>query len=210
MIYAFREGSPLATATLMESIFSLRHSVFVETLNWRALRQSDSLERDQFDHTEAIHLVYLKHGRALAYSRLLPTSGPHLPSDIYPELMKGHPSPRGPDIWEWTRLCARCDPDTGAATPIRALMVAVAEISVTLRISRLIAQSGPGWVARLNRLGWDAKALTAPTLYDGSPVVPLEARILRSTTSVSRRVLAVGGDILDVCGLLALGMPAVA
>lgn len=209
MIYAIREGSEAATPSLMEAIFSLRHSIFVDSLKWQALRKSNRLERDEFDHPEAIHLVYLKDGRALAYSRLLPTIRPHLLSDVYPELMQGCESPRGWDIWEWTRLCAISDPDTGTGTPMRALMVAVAEISVLLNVSRLIAQSGPVWINRLIRLGWDARALTAPTVYEGSPVVPLEARISESTISMSRKILAVSGNILDVSGLVGMGLSAV-
>lgn len=209
MIYAFREDSQLATSGLMDDIFALRHSVFVEKMNWEVLRRPNGLERDEFDHTDAVHMALVRNDKLLAYSRILPTTRPHLLSDVYPELMHGKPLPRAPDVWEWTRLCAINDPETGLATPVRAMMVAVAEISLILRASRFIAQGEPGWVGRLNRLGWAAKPIGITSHYGGLPVAPLEARATIATIEVSRRRLGVHGDVLDVSSL-EINIPVVA
>ncbi|MGO7163528.1 hypothetical protein ACCS78_30340 [Rhizobium johnstonii] len=70
----------------MEKIWRFRHEQFVERLGWEALRRNDGLEIDQFDHDRALH------------TRLLPTTEPHLSSDVYPQIMKGQAWPRSPEI----------------------------------------------------------------------------------------------------------------
>ena len=55
-----------------------------------ALRGADRLEKDRFDTDEAIYLLLTKDdGTVVGAHRLLPTMGPHLLSDIVPELLRG-------------------------------------------------------------------------------------------------------------------------
>jgi len=197
MIHAFYMNSPIATPELMMNIFRLRHQVFVENLNWEDLRRSDNLERDEFDHDGAIHVALVDDAKVSAYSRLLPTIRPHLLSEIYPEIMQGRIPPRGPHVWEWTRLCCSPESETKKSISIRLMMVAVAELALALRAHKIIAQSDPIWIARLNRLGWNAKPLAIPIAYGGSSIVPLEARVTPLTVETSRKRLGISGDIVD-------------
>lgn len=91
-------------ATLMDRVFRFRHSVFVDEKGWMELRQPDGLERDRFDDVHAIHQVCLRGDDIVGYQRLLPTTRPHLLSDVLTDLCHRRP-PRGPRVFEWTRFC---------------------------------------------------------------------------------------------------------
>ncbi|HQG29590.1 MAG TPA: acyl-homoserine-lactone synthase, partial [Candidatus Ozemobacteraceae bacterium] len=70
----------------LESCYRLRHQVFVEERGWNAIRRPDGREIDQFDTPSATHLAVIRDGKLAAYSRILPTTEPHLLSDVYPWL----------------------------------------------------------------------------------------------------------------------------
>lgn len=91
-------------ATLMDRVFRFRHSIFVEEKGWTELRQPDGLERDRFDDAHAIHQICLRGEDIVGYQRLLPTTRPHLLSDVLTDLCHRRP-PRGPRVFEWTRFC---------------------------------------------------------------------------------------------------------
>lgn len=93
----------------LEKAFQLRHRIFVEEMGWEALRSANGRETDQFDHDEAVHfLLYGDHGKLIGYQRLLPTTRPHLLSEIHPHLCEVD-IPRGPTIFEWTRFAVERD-----------------------------------------------------------------------------------------------------
>ncbi len=91
-------------AALMERVFRFRHSIFVDEKGWGDLRKPDGLEQDQFDDAHAVHHVCLRDNEIVGYQRLLPTTRPHLLSDVLTDLCRAKP-PRGPTIYEWTRFC---------------------------------------------------------------------------------------------------------
>ncbi len=91
-------------ADLMDRVFRFRHAIFVEEKGWADLSQSDARERDQFDNDYAIHQVCLRGDEIVGYQRLLPTTRPHLLSDVLLGLCRTR-VPRGPHIFEWTRFC---------------------------------------------------------------------------------------------------------
>lgn len=98
-------GSEIAQhGDLMERVFRFRHTIFVEEKGWSDLRQPDGLERDRFDDAHAIHQVCLRDDEIVGYQRLLPTTRPHLLSDVLTDLCRSKP-PRGPRVFEWTRFC---------------------------------------------------------------------------------------------------------
>ena len=90
---------------LWERIFKFRHRVFVENLGWKAIHKADGLEIDAFDTDGTVHFVILNSDtRIAAYSRLNPTTGPHLLANAYPEMLQGKTSlPQSDEIWEWSR-----------------------------------------------------------------------------------------------------------
>ena len=99
------QGSEIGShEALMDRVLRFRHAVFVDEKGWEDLRQPDERERDQFDDEHAIHQVCMRDDEIVGYQRLLPTTRPHLLTDVLSDLCKTKP-PRGPKIFEWTRFC---------------------------------------------------------------------------------------------------------
>ena len=91
-------------AALMDRAYRFRHAIFVDEKGWDDLRQPDGLEHDRFDDAHAIHQICLRGDDIVGYQRLLPTTRPHLLSDVLGDLCRRRP-PRGPRVFEWTRFC---------------------------------------------------------------------------------------------------------
>src|SRR5690606_9106503 len=66
------------------------------------LDREDGLEIDQFDHEEAVHHLAIRDGELAGYQRMLPTTRPHLLTEVLTDLYEGQP-PSGPNVWELTR-----------------------------------------------------------------------------------------------------------
>ena len=87
----------------MDDTFRLRSSIFIDEMKWRALREEDGRERDQFDNEDATYFLAVDEGRIAGGARLHCSLMPTLMSEIFP-----HAAERGferaPDVYEGTRL----------------------------------------------------------------------------------------------------------
>jgi acyl-homoserine lactone synthase len=87
------------------SMFEDRKRLFVDLLGWDVRVLAGRYEIDTFDGPDATYIAALDGSRDhLASLRLLPTTGPHILGDLFPQLCDGA-VPRGPAIAEITRLC---------------------------------------------------------------------------------------------------------
>jgi acyl-homoserine lactone synthase len=184
---------------VMEQVWRFRHAQFVERLGWEACRRVDAREIDQFDGDEAIHLPLIVGGEVVGYSRLLPTVKPHLLSDVYPHLMDGAEWPRGPRIFEWTRCIAEISDKTIASVPIsNILMTGVMEYCLVAGIDMLIVETHPKLVNLLLTTGWDVMPLAAPSMLDGSLIVPITARPSMAGLLKHHELYGIDGSVLDL------------
>lgn len=82
----------------------LRYRVFKERLNWN-VRTEGGLERDEFDDLSPTYILALDDQGLVAGSwRLLPTTGPTMLADVFPQLLDGQPMPTASHIWECSRF----------------------------------------------------------------------------------------------------------
>jgi acyl-homoserine lactone synthase len=79
-----------------------RFDFFVREKKWRP-PSADGLETDQFDTDAATYLLGIEDGQVVTSARLIPTSEPHLVSEIFPHMCERFGVPRRPDWAEWTR-----------------------------------------------------------------------------------------------------------
>jgi acyl-homoserine lactone synthase len=186
---------------LMEKVYAFRHRFFVDHLGWEALRRPDRREIDQFDTDACVHLVGVEGREVVSYTRLLPTTSPHLLSHVYPEMLAGAAAPTGPDIWEWTRCAvdpARREGHKGADPVTARMFLAVAEACLYLGFRALLVQTHPLLMTRIIELGWKARPLALPMEYDGKPVVPIYAGVTEETLMVSRAVYGIHEPVLRI------------
>lgn len=86
-----------------------RHRVFVQRLGWALpdARDDATSEWDQFDGKDTVHIVALEPGPSVCgCARLMPTTGPYLLRDLFPELAGSPEPPASPSIWELSRFAA--------------------------------------------------------------------------------------------------------
>lgn len=104
MIHVIKAANSAAYAPLLRDMHRDRKRVFVDRFGWDVPVVDGELEIDRFDTGEAVYLVAASpEGRHWGSTRLLPSTAPHILGDLFPELAAGDP-PRGPGIWETTRL----------------------------------------------------------------------------------------------------------
>jgi acyl-homoserine lactone synthase len=163
--------------TTMEKVWRFRHQCFVEELGWEALRRTDRRERDQFDTQSTIHLVLMEMGEVVGYSRLLPTTKPHLLSHIYPELLGGKRYPTGRHVFEWGRCAADARvPCIGDVATADILMTAVLEFLVHMRVETVIIETNPMLVEMVRKRGYPLQVLCEPMLYCGEMLMAIAAQ----------------------------------
>ena len=104
MLYLVTQENADSYREELNEAFKLRDKIFIEEKGWLGLENEAGRERNRFDDEHAVHMLYLEGGKVIGYQRMLPTTRPHLLSDVMPELCDGE-RPVGPQIWEWTRYC---------------------------------------------------------------------------------------------------------
>ncbi len=90
---------------LLEEMFRLRARVFAGRLGWD-VEVSNGMEFDEFDMQDPIYLLGLDDAdNVVSCVRLLQTTGPHMLSDVFSDILQGDPPLRAPTVWEATRFC---------------------------------------------------------------------------------------------------------
>lgn len=161
MILAMTTARLMENPGLWEAVYRLRHHIFVDEMGWDDLRRSDELEIDQFDHDEAIHMLCMRDGQLAGYQRMLPTTRPHLLTDVLPELCEGE-RPFGPEIFELTRYAvapAYRDGRRGVSTVGSELIAGFVEWGIQKGVHSVIIEFEPMWVLRALQLKFLARPL---------------------------------------------------
>lgn len=169
----------LPTAKLMEhpdlwqAVHHLRHKIFVEEMGWKDLARPDQLEIDQFDHEEAIHHLVMRNGELAGYQRMLPTTRPHLLTEVLQDLYVGKP-PSGRDVFELTRYAVAPgyrDGRRGVSTVGTELIAGFIEWGMATGVDKVIIEFEPMWVLRALQLHFLATPLGYQRTYGRQQVV---------------------------------------
>lgn len=89
----------------------LRTEVFAKRLGWDVTVTPEGLEVDQFDALPSARYILAQgqDGAVDACWRLLPTLGPYMLRDVFPQLMHGSQAPAAADVWELSRFAVATD-----------------------------------------------------------------------------------------------------
>jgi acyl-homoserine lactone synthase len=185
---------------LIDKCYYFRHKFFVDGLKWEALRRSDGRDIDQFDIPGIVHIVGVEQGEVFSYSRLLPTTRPHLLNTIYPQMLEGNIEPVSNEIWEWTRCAVdprRREGRKSADPATTGMTLGVIEACILLGIKALHVQTHPMLLTRMMELGFRCKPLALPSQLDGQDVIPFLAHVSETTLKTARSVLGVTEPVIS-------------
>lgn len=184
MLHIVTAANASAYQLEMQEALRLRHRVFVEEKKWTELDRGDGLELDQFDTADAVHMIYTDpSGAVLGYQRMLPTTKPHLLSDVMPSLCEGE-RPVGPHIWEWTRYAVDKEHrDRGRMlSPVGlALLTGIVEWGLETGSNTIIIQMNPLWLLRLVQMRFKTTPLGFPQELSGEATIAITAEFNRRT-----------------------------
>lgn len=158
----------------IEQSYRLRHRIYIEELKWRGLTpRSDGREFDQFDTPEAVHLLYLENGTVLGGTRLLPTTEPHLLSEVFAHFAAIRGVPREPDIAEWTRFYVASErrEEHKASRVGSVILASMVDYALEEGLSAVSALMNTFWLPRFLGYGWRVRPLGLPDVHDGEWLV---------------------------------------
>jgi acyl homoserine lactone synthase len=151
----------------LQQMHRLRHRVFKRRLNW-GVESNDGMEVDRFDALRPVYLLQSSSdGRISGCVRLLPTSGPTMLRDVFPELLAGHAPPARHDIWESSRFALDLPPSREKATGGLAkatceLFAGMIEFGLSRSLIDIVTVTDLRIERILRRAGWPLRRLGAP------------------------------------------------
>ncbi len=103
-VLVVRNDQPHTNADSLKGMFRFRHKVFYERLGWE-VGSHNGMERDGFDDLDPVYMMAEAPGKNVEGCwRLLPTTGPYMLEETFPQLLRGTSVPKDPAIWEISRF----------------------------------------------------------------------------------------------------------
>ncbi len=188
-----KENRHLYTQRLDE-MFRLRYEVFVEERGWN-LKCEAPLEIDQFDVDDAIYFLFFDQDEEVAATfRILPTTGPHMMSEVFPHLCSDGPLV-GEGIYEGTRAAVRRK-HRKAGIVWQSMMAGIYEYCLLCDIDRLTGVFDlPVFLDRIKN-GVDFRPLGPPTEVDGDMCIAHYRPITVESLQTIRQQLGLKGPML--------------
>ena len=91
----------------------LRAKIFRDRMGWEVPVIS-GMEIDGYDALNPYYMIIREPAKGLRGGmRVLPTEGPYMLKDTFPELLYGHPAPEDPKIWEISRFAIKAEGPQG-------------------------------------------------------------------------------------------------
>lgn len=89
---------------VLDDMFRMRHRILADQWGWQVPNVADGIDRDEFDTDQTVYFVQQnEEGSVIATARINPTMGPHMLSDVFPDVCDQRPIPRAPDTFELSR-----------------------------------------------------------------------------------------------------------
>jgi acyl-homoserine lactone synthase len=149
-----------------------RHKIYAEEKQW-VPEVPSRRERDAFDTDRAVHLIGLEGGRVIAGSRLVPTSEPHLLSEVFPHLCTGDGPIRDERVAEWTRGFIPRTSREGSNLRIHVQFChAVMEYALSEGITQLGGIQRTYWLTIWAKMNWNVVIRGEPIEFADGPWIP--------------------------------------
>lgn len=157
-----------------EGMFRLRYDTFRVRLGWDVKTTPDGLEIDEYDALDPARYIvaHAADGAVDACWRLLPTQGPNMLRDVFPELLHGQEAPCAADCWELSRFAIATgrlpasedagNPQLGFGQLSLGLMSAAARFAAEHGIARYVTVTTAAIERMLKKQGLNVHRLGPP------------------------------------------------
>jgi acyl homoserine lactone synthase len=179
MIITLNSTSQSSVPALFDQMFRQRALTFKQRLGWD-VTVTDGWETDAFDELDPLYVMSVTPDRTqlLGSARLLPTSGPHMMSEVFGPHFGPDATLRTPLIWEITRFCTdeaakTTSTPSGLNFTTLELLAGVCELGMANGISHVTAVFDPLMGRIYRRAGLrttmlgKSSSLGAGTVYAG-------------------------------------------
>jgi acyl-homoserine lactone synthase len=194
MIEVVTSRNALLYKDALHDMYHLRHRIFVERMGWEALRKDDRLEKDQFDTDDAIYMLLTQDdGTVIGTHRMLPTTKPHLFSDVFSKACAVKGVQRGEKILELTRTCVDEELLDRKATELarKRIMVGLFEFCLRAGYEQVTIFTPTDLLFRYLLIGIDIKPLGMPMDIDGNKQVAVIVTVDQRALDAMRFALGV-------------------
>jgi acyl homoserine lactone synthase len=154
----------------MDAMFRNRAETFSERLGWEVMVK-DGYERDRFDDANPLYLVSVDPDTEEYWGslRLLPTTGPNMLRDVFPQLLDGDYI-ESATIWECSRICAtavrgQSERNGGGVNYVLSeLILGIGEVAVTAGLTQIAAVFDARIFRVLRNAGCNPEIIGTPRL----------------------------------------------
>src|SRR6202035_4398081 len=189
----------------IDAMFRNRAVTFSERLGWD-VTVKDGYERDEFDDANPLYLVSVDPDTEEYWGslRLLPTTGPNMLRDVFPQLLDGDYI-ESATIWESSRICAAAvagQPERSRGRVnyvLSELILGIGEVAVAAGLTQIVSVFDARMFRVLKAAGCNLEIIGTPQRIGGVMCYaglfdtgegPLQA--FRSVAGVQHSVLAPG------------------
>jgi acyl homoserine lactone synthase len=189
----------------IDAMFRNRAETFSDRLGWEVVVK-DGYERDCFDDTNPLYLVSIDPDTEQYWGslRLLPTTGPNMLRDVFPQLLDGD-FIESATIWESSRICATTAPGqpdrskSGVNYVLSELILGIGEVAVAAGLTQIVSVFDARIFRVLRAAGCDPQIIGRPQRIGGTMSYaglfdtgqgPLKA--FRAAAGIGNSVLAPG------------------
>lgn len=189
-------------SALLDDMHVARHKLYVEGRKWRELAQADGREVDQFDRKSTVYFLALgQDGNLQGGLRIVPSTEPHMLDSLFPELCTIGDIPRGPEVWEMSRVFVNhsdaCD-EEGLIIKGK-LMCSMIEFAQQHGIKKITGVTDSYFLPRLLQIGGDIKPLGLPQPYDSGEMVAIQITVDDELLGKARHHYKVPHSVLVDC-----------
>jgi acyl homoserine lactone synthase len=153
----------------MEAMFRNRAQIFGTRLGWE-VQVKDGYERDRFDDLNPLYLVSVdpRSGEYWGSLRLLPTTGPNMLRDVFPQLLEEGEVVESATIWESSRICAVAaagQPDrtkNGVGYVLSELIAGIGEVAFLAGLTQIVSVFDARMLRVLKSVGSEPEVIGRP------------------------------------------------
>ncbi|PMR70430.1 acyl-homoserine-lactone synthase [Halomonas heilongjiangensis] len=203
IVFDYADNLRRTRSDLLDQMYILRAQSFFERRGW-SVEVRDNKEIDRFDAMNPLYVLSVApSGQLLASLRLLPTTGPHMLSDVFPETMTGARIIRHPLILESSRFCvdtaaANHYMSTGVNTVTGELLVGLFEIALKAAVVNVVSVYDLFVERILRRAGCRFNRLGEPFVYDGLRTVAGVFEVSQEAIDSIRQRSEIHGDVFAI------------